>query len=93
MTATQPKLVSIERGVPAPPTITIEKGVPAPQKGPTGTFAGKYPWLAMEVGDSFFAAGKDSTGLRSAARHIKHTHGFEFTAKNEPGGARIWRTA
>jgi hypothetical protein len=70
----------------------VEKGVPAPEE--RGRNATLYPWREMEVGDSFFAAGKTSQKLQSAAWHWRH-NGWKFVARKETKdgvkGARIWR--
>lgn len=69
--------------------IKFEK-VPMPKKG-----AGrprKYNFEGMKVGESFFAKTKQSTLLSSAACFC-NTNGktWKFSAREEKGGARIWR--
>jgi hypothetical protein len=68
--------------------IEIEKDVPLPE-GYSRTV--KYPFAAMEVGDSFFEEGKTSDQLTNSAAHWRKKNCWKFTARNVDGGARIWR--
>lgn len=53
----------------------------------------KYPFSTMNVGDTAFFEGQDSSGLAAkAARHLGHRKGWKFSARNVEGGVRIWRT-
>jgi hypothetical protein len=84
--------------------IKIDKNVPIPPGA--GARASVYPFEDMEVGDSFFAAGKTSDQLTNAGAHYRKKNGWGFSARNteemgihpETGaeapikGARIWRT-
>lgn len=69
-------------------TIQIEKGVPIP-----GGNKYKYPWREMEVGDSFFVAGKTSATLNNSRVNAQKSTRFKFKLKNVEGGVRVWRVA
>lgn len=84
--------------------IKIDKNVPIPPGA--GRKTQIYPFEDMEVGDSFFVAGKNSDQLTNAAAHYRKRNNWGFSARNaeevainpETGaqgvikGARIWRT-
>lgn len=69
---------------------TIEKGIPVPKK--MVDRKSKYPFGAMEVGDSFFV--KDGN-IRNMSR-ISSTHAkkmpYRFSCRTVEGGVRVWRT-
>ena len=72
--------------------LEIEKGIekPAAQKR-----AGiKYPWVTMEVGDSFFIPGGKLRSIKSLVygRNRKRDGG-KFSAFSVDGGVRVWRDA
>lgn len=67
-------------------TIEIEKGIPMPDK--VRTRNGKYPWIAMEVGDSFFIVGRTKKVIIPAWLKPKI-----FRQAAVEGGWRVWRTA
>lgn len=68
---------------------TIDKNVEMPS-GKT-----EWPFKDMEVGDSFFAPGKNTRQLQNASSHYRKIAGMKFRAAavTEDGveGARIWR--
>lgn len=75
----------------------IEKNVSMPeaQSGKTR----KYPFLDMDVGDSFFAATETSEDqrklgmrIKNAASYIEKKHAMKFSIRKVEGGVRIWRT-
>jgi hypothetical protein len=67
--------------------ITIDKGVPMPVGSAT-----KYPWLQMEIGDSFFTNVSTSTmGAGHSARAKKDGH--KYVTRKEGTGCRVWRVA
>lgn len=74
-------------------TIKIDKDVPMPANA--GSKSHVYPFQNMEVGDSFFAAGKTGDQLTNAAAHYRKRNSWGFscrnTVENEVKGARIWR--
>lgn len=60
--------------------VKIEKGIPLANKW-KGRNA--YPWDQMEVGDSFFVAGKAKPTYTRADKR--------FTLRTVDGGVRVWR--
>lgn len=72
----------------------IEKGLPVIM-GKRGKKP-KYPFGAMEIGDSFFVADDDEGKAVSRARVTAHTFSnrhseYKFTCSKLDGGLRIWR--
>lgn len=68
----------------------IDKNIPAPA-GYTVQEIPKYPFMEMQVGDSFFVPSvKQSTmgGYVAWAGRILHRR---FTAREVDGGVRVWR--
>jgi hypothetical protein len=75
--------------------IEIEKNIeiPAIQHGNKGNH--KYPWLEMEVGDSFFT-NKISKNKKGYYRDICHPANKaysprKFSQRTVEGGLRVWR--
>lgn len=77
-------------------SISIEKNVPVTGRRK----ATKYPWVHMEVGDSF----KVPCGVgevkklhvsvsQSARNYSTKNPGFKFTIRSEIDGVRAWRIA
>lgn len=73
-------------------TVKIDKNVPAP---PRINAHSKYPWAAMEVGDSFFTTASQS-GMSSLIAQQGSKRGWKFTMRglteNGIKGYRVWRT-
>lgn len=72
-------------------TFKIEKGVPITKQsnGPSGAIP-KYPFAAMEIGDSI--AGPKM--FVSAARSWFTNNGRKCVCRRQPDGSyRVWRTA
>lgn len=70
---------------------TIEKGIPVPKQVGAGR-RNKYPFDAMEVGDSFFIKDtKVKTISRTCGHHGKRL-GRKFASRTVDGGVRVWRT-
>lgn len=68
------------------PTFKIEKNVPQPSRS-------KYPFMDMEIGDSFLVpVGKGPT-LRSMGSRLGKETGRRFTVRVMGDGARVWRVA
>ena len=65
--------------------IKIDKNVPMPS-------AGKYPFGDMDVGDSFFVAGKTAAQM-GGTMHFRKPKKFTTRTVTENGvkGIRIWR--
>lgn len=70
--------------------IQLEKGVARPTNYGVGRGHKKYPWEIMEIGDSFFVAGRSRT-LQSQASNAGFRYGRKFTAYRVDGGVRVWR--
>ena len=70
-------------------TIEVEKGVPLPDSKWRG--AAKYPWLTLEVGDSFFVPGIKSASRISGQWWVQKRTGRKFTKRAVDGGVRVWR--
>jgi len=69
--------------------IKIDKGIPFPGTSKRGS---RYPWEAMQVGDSFFVEGAPK-GLhaQAAAKKIKIT--VRKVTERGKEGVRVWRLA
>lgn len=74
--------------------ITIDKNVPMPRPQRR---ASKYPWRAMNIGDSFFAAGVGIGRMAGQATWAARVTGYKFACRtateNDVLGARVWRVA
>lgn len=70
-------------------TYVIEKGVPLP----ANFRRDRYPFGAMEVGDSFAVpTRKVRAAISSASQHGKRT-GRKYVSRKSDDGIRIWRVA
>jgi hypothetical protein len=68
----------------------IEKNVPLV------TTAGAkpiYPFLQMEIGDSFLVTDRTRPQVGAAATRAGKLSGRKFKARTVEGGARVWRVA
>ena len=65
----------------------IEKGIEIPKKKGAGR-PDKYPWAAMEVGDSFMVA---NTKNAPSPPRKQLDAGKVFTRRVVEGGHRVWR--
>jgi hypothetical protein len=71
-------------------TYEIQSGIPIP----AGRNNNKYPFRAMRIGDSFFAAGIKQSGISSVLYAFsKRNPEFRFTVRKEGDGVRVWRIA
>lgn len=76
----------------------IEKGVPIPESL-SGGKTKKYPFLELEVGDSFLIEfnGQTPTALQNKIvnnfSNYSRYHGTKYTSriKRDEGGVRVWR--
>lgn len=66
----------------------IEKGVTVPEGKER-----KYPFRAMEVGDSFFVPGGDRNRVGSSATMAGKRTARKFMLRCVDGGVRVWRVA
>ena len=71
--------------------IPIDKDVPMPN--PTTPDVTKYPWMKMEIGDSFFVEGSTSVRFNGTKYAAQKQTGRKFTIRRVEGGIRVWRTA
>ena len=72
----------------------IEKNVP--RAGYTGGMGApaKYPWLEMNVGESFFVPNVTVYKMSPSAAGFSRRHpGFKFTCRGVEGGVRVWRVS
>lgn len=86
-------------------TIAIEHGIPMPQPAKQGGRRARYPFAAMEVGDSFsvelavenYPDGSDKAQQRimCAAAAWKRKNGRDFSTQidRDAGVVRCWRIA
>jgi hypothetical protein len=71
-------------------TFKIEKGVLITKQGVGGGRQSKYPFAAMEIGDSVVGPKTIAPAARSWFNH----HGRKCACRKQPDGFyRIWRTA
>src|SRR5262245_56266357 len=71
--------------------ITIEKGI----EMPAATARQKYPWDAMEVGDSFFVPNAPKSLAGSCSKRSKdgpHEYAARTWTARGVKGLRVWRT-
>jgi hypothetical protein len=69
----------------------VEHGVPMPPE--KRGRASSYPWLEMEVGDSFFVPDGKLQTLRGRAAYAGARHHRKFACRPVEGGIRVWRMA
>ena len=73
-------------------SVQIDSHVPAP--GAASGRPRKYPWLELEVGQSFlFPQFITSGGAAAAMSYASKTYGLKFTVRKTPEGYRCWRIA
>jgi hypothetical protein len=66
--------------------IEIEKGIPLP----VGRH--KYPFLDMEIGDSFFVGNRTTGEMSYHIAYFRKKHPLrKFTCRTVDGGVRCWR--
>ena len=67
----------------------IEHDIPAP---PARQYYRRYPWDAMEVGDSFLVRDDQANSVRSAASKRNQLGiGKRYISRHVEGGVRVWR--
>jgi len=70
----------------------IEKDVPLPGRKVGHGRPQKYPFDAMEVGDSFFIPGAKISLLGGPiSRAVKRNPGTKWAGRKVNGGVRVWR--
>jgi hypothetical protein len=72
----------------------INREIPIPARTARGGFR-KYPWSAMQPGDSFFVQGMTIFKISSQATHRAQKDGRKYTCRsvveNGESGVRVWR--
>lgn len=69
-------------------TLTIERvPMPRPKQWVTRNV---YPWLKLDIGESFLYSGNRKTGSAVASKAGKR-HGRKFATRFTQDGLRIWR--
>ena len=75
-------------------SIEIETGVPMPESKGVGRRL-RYPLLEMEVGQSFFAPGRNAAQMSAYTGYVRRKYGKSFQARtlaeNGVDGCRVWR--
>ena len=71
--------------------VEIEKNIPVPKKTRRKPY--KYPFPYVEIGDSFFVAGKNQRFFGASVSKAGKTLGCKFTVRTVEGGVRVWRIA
>lgn len=72
--------------------IKIEKGIPLPPKGSV-LRSRDTEFDKLEVGDSFFEAGKKSDQIAGAYTAMARRRGWKVAFRQVDGGVRVWRVA
>jgi len=70
---------------------TIEKGVPVPKQVGAGR-KNKYPFDALEVGDSFFVKDTKVKAISKTCSNHGKRLSRKFASRTVDGGVRVWRT-
>jgi hypothetical protein len=71
----------------------IEKNIPLPSGGAGGKES-KYPFMQMEIGDSFQAPDEQRNAIRSMATYHTRKHKMRFIVRKDgEAHVRIWRVA
>lgn len=79
--------------------IEVSSNIPLPDFTKRRRKAGKYPFASMNVGDSFFAPGKNSGCMSANARMwgLRNNRTIKVTCRtvteNGVKGVRVWRIA
>jgi hypothetical protein len=80
---------------------TIDEGIPVPPRASRSPGESKYPFVHMEVGDSFLvpvdAANGDTTTkargrIAQACTKASKRYDVKFIARAVSGGVRVWRS-
>lgn len=74
-------------------TFKIEKGVPIPKRQSSRLGKSKYPYQAMNVGDSILLPHFTRTSQLGGTLDVwKRATGWAFESRSVKGGVRVWRT-
>lgn len=74
-------------------TVKIETGIPIPLEAANGKGRRKYPWVELEVGQSFLATGGAQKTIATGASVFSKRLGRKFRTAKVAGGTRVWRVA
>ena len=69
--------------------VAIDSKVPIPDR-----IAGdrsKYPWIEMNIGDSFFVPGRKIESFSGQVVSASKRFGTKYTCRTEDNGVRVWR--
>ncbi len=72
-------------------TFKIEDGFAIPAERKPRARRAKYPWDALEVGQSFFVEGASARSMSSTASHAGRRLKKKFIARSADNGVRVWR--
>lgn len=76
------------------PVINIRRGVPIPKTNSGRWRGSKYPFAAMNVGDSFvFPPGTKMSAAYAATSRATKDLGWIFKTRSMPEGVACWRVA
>ena len=74
--------------------IKVEAAVPLPAMWSGGPGRPSlYPWLSMDIGDSFFVSGKKIKSMSAQVAMRRRISPWRYTCRTIDGGVRVWRTA
>lgn len=73
--------------------ITIDKNVPMPNRWSNSGRKPIYPWLTMEVGDSFLMPDHVKRPMEHVSKASRRYAPRRFASRTTPEGTRIWRVA
>jgi len=73
------------------PVVQVDKGIPMP-KPYYGHSQPAYPWVSMDVGDSFVILARPRSAYTMASKAGKE-YGFKFSVRKCDGVLRVWRVA
>lgn len=68
---------------------TIETDIPQP----TQDCRTKYPFLSLQIGESFTTDGLMLGSVRARASQMGKAHGRRFRVCKQAGGLRVWRVS
>lgn len=69
--------------------IAVDRDIPRPAQD----CRTKYPFMSLEIGESFFASAGSAASVRVRACIVGRERGRKFCTRKTRGGIRVWRTA
>ncbi len=79
----------------------IEEGIPLPPRASRGPGESKYPFVDMDIGDSFLVVANTKEGetvekvrnrMTQACNKASKRYDVKFAARVTADGVRVWRT-